>query len=49
MQEKGNDVIPITTYEKIKNNGGRFPEGVAEKIRYGIDLPSDSPSKIKKK
>ncbi len=31
--ERGVNVVPVTTYEKIRNNGGRLPEGVAEKVR----------------
>ena len=33
LSERGNDLIPVTTYDRIKNNGGKFPEGVADKIR----------------
>lgn len=33
IREKGNDVIPITTFDKIKNNGGQLPEGIMEKLR----------------
>ena len=32
LREKGNKVIPITTFERIQNNGGRIPEGLAEKV-----------------
>ncbi len=33
LSERGGEVVPVTTYDKVKNNGGRFPEGMADKIR----------------
>ncbi len=33
----------MTTYDKIKNNGGRLPEGVAEKVkRRGVLVVKDT-------
>ena len=33
INERGNDVVPVTSYAKIAANGGRIPEGVADKVR----------------
>ena len=34
LSERGpEDVIPITSYKRISNNGGRLPEGVVDKVR----------------
>ena len=31
LSERGSDVIPVTSFKRILNNGGRLPEGVADK------------------
>ena len=33
LSERGSDVIPVTNFKRISNNGGRLPEGVADKVR----------------
>ena len=33
IKERGNDVIPTVSYDKIRNNGGKLPDGVADKVR----------------
>ena len=34
LSERGpEDVIPITSFKRISNNGGRLPEGVVDKVR----------------
>ena len=33
LSERGSDVIPVTSFKRISNNGGRLPEGVAAKVR----------------
>ena len=32
IKEKGSDIIPTTTFQRIRNNGGKIPDGVAEKV-----------------
>ena len=37
LEKKGEDIIPITSYEKIILNGGRLPENIERKLkRRGI-------------
>ena len=37
FEKKGEDIIPITSYEKIFLNGGRLPENIERKLkRRGI-------------
>ena len=33
LRERGGDLVPVTTFDKILNNGGRFPEALAERVR----------------
>lgn len=33
IREKGSDVVPVTTFDKIRLNGGKIPEAVADKVR----------------
>lgn len=33
IRERGSDIIPTTTFQRIRNNGGKIPDGVAEKAR----------------
>ncbi len=33
MRERGNDIIPVTTLDSIKNNGWKVPKGVADRVR----------------
>ncbi len=33
ISEYGSDIIPVTTYDEVKNNNGRFSQGVADEVR----------------
>lgn len=33
ISERGSEIIPTVSYDKIRNNGGKLPEGVADKVR----------------
>lgn len=33
LAQKGNEVIPVISFDRIKNNGGRLPEGIVDKVK----------------
>ena len=33
IKERGNELIPTVSFDKIRNNGGKLPEGIADKVR----------------
>jgi hypothetical protein len=33
LRERGDDIFPMTTFDRIRKNGGRLPAGVADRVR----------------